>query len=60
VIARINRDINAALSTADVKDKLAALGIEARGGTPEEFSAYLKSELPKWAKVVRASGAKPE
>jgi len=60
VIARINRDINATLSTAEVKDKLAALGIEARGGTPEEFAAYLRSEIPKWAKVVRASGAKPE
>ena len=60
VIARINRDINAVLQTPELKEKLAALGIEARGGTPEEFSVYLKSEIPKWAKVVRASGAKPE
>ena len=42
VIARINRDINAVLQTPELKEKLAALGIEARGGTPEEFSAYLK------------------
>jgi tripartite-type tricarboxylate transporter receptor subunit TctC len=35
-------------------------GIEAQGGTPAEFAAFLKSEIPKWTKVVRDSGAKPE
>jgi tripartite-type tricarboxylate transporter receptor subunit TctC len=60
VIARINREINASLEVAEVKERLGALGIEPRGGTPEEFAAYLRSEIPKWAKVVRASGAKPE
>jgi tripartite-type tricarboxylate transporter receptor subunit TctC len=60
IVDRINTEINRALATADLKEKLAAQGVEARGGTPAEFSAYLKSEIPKWSKVVRDSGAKPE
>ena len=48
------------LLLADVKEKLAVQGIEAQGGTPAGFSAFLKSEIPKWTKVVRESGAKPE
>ena len=36
------------------------LGVDIAGSTPEEFSAYIKSEIPKWAKVVKASGAKVE
>ena len=60
IIDRINAEINHALATADMKEKLAVQGIEARGGTSAEFTVYLKSEIPKWTKVVRASGAKPE
>ena len=60
VIGKINAEINRALAAADMKEKLAAQGVEAQGGTPAEFSVYLKSEIPKWTKVVRESGAKPE
>ena len=60
LVAKINAEINQVLVLADVKEKLAVQGIEAQGGTPAEFSAFLKSEIPKWTKVVRESGAKPE
>ena len=60
VIAKINAEINVALATTEVKERLAAQGTEPRGGTPAEFTSYLKSEIPKWTKVVRDSGAKPE
>jgi tripartite-type tricarboxylate transporter receptor subunit TctC len=40
-----------------VRAKLAALGIDIVGDTPDEFGAYIKSEIPKWAAVIKASGA---
>jgi tripartite-type tricarboxylate transporter receptor subunit TctC len=60
VIARINSEINAVIATPETRDRLVAQGIEPRGGTPQQFAAYLRTEIPKWTKVVRASGAKPE
>ena len=58
VIAKINAEMNAALAGSELKDRLATQGVEARGGKPEEFAAFLRTEIPKWTKVVRDSGAK--
>ena len=58
VIAKINAEVNAILATAEMKERFATQGVEARGGKPEEFAAFLRSEIPKWTKVVRESGAK--
>jgi tripartite-type tricarboxylate transporter receptor subunit TctC len=58
VIATLNRALAAALDDPDVKRSLAALGVDVIGGTPEEFAAYIKSEIPKWAAIIKASGAK--
>jgi tripartite-type tricarboxylate transporter receptor subunit TctC len=44
----------------DVVQRLDALGFEIAGTTPEQFGAYMRSETGKWAKVVKASGARPE
>jgi len=60
LVLKINAEINQVLALAEVREKLAVQGIEAQGGTPAEFAAFLKSEIPKWTKVVRDSGAKPE
>jgi tripartite-type tricarboxylate transporter receptor subunit TctC len=43
-----------------VRRKLAALGIDTVGNTPDEFAAYIKTEIPKWAAIIKASGAKLE
>jgi tripartite-type tricarboxylate transporter receptor subunit TctC len=48
------------LSAREMKDKLIAQGFEPVGGTPEEFGAYIKSEIAKWGKVIRTAGIKPE
>jgi tripartite-type tricarboxylate transporter receptor subunit TctC len=58
VIATLNHALAAALDDPDVKKSLAALGVDVIGGTPEEFAAYIKSEIPKWAAIIKASGAK--
>ena len=59
-IARLNAETGKALATAAVKDQFAAQGLEPSLSTPEEFAAYLKSEVQKWGQVVKASGATPE
>jgi tripartite-type tricarboxylate transporter receptor subunit TctC len=47
-----------ALHDPDVSRLLAALGVDVVGDTPAEFAAYIKAEIPKWAAVIKASGAK--
>jgi tripartite-type tricarboxylate transporter receptor subunit TctC len=59
IVARLNREVVALLNLPDVRDMLFKQGIEAAPGTPEEFGAYMKSEIAKWQKVIQASGATP-
>ena len=58
VVAALHRATVATLNDPAVRKALTDLGIDVVGGTPEELRAYLKSEIPKWAEVVKASGAK--
>jgi len=58
VIATLNRALAGALADSAVKTSLADLGVDIIGGTPEEFAAYIKSEIPKWTAIIKASGAK--
>ncbi|HSH91699.1 MAG TPA: tripartite tricarboxylate transporter substrate binding protein [Ramlibacter sp.] len=60
VIARLNREFNAALADPDIKARLASLGGVPIGGTPEQFWAIHRAETEKWAKIVQFSGAKAE
>lgn len=60
VIARLNREINAALADATMRAKLADLGGVPIGGTPEQFWAIHRMETEKWEKIVKFSGAKVE
>jgi len=53
VVMRLNQEINKALASPTLKDKFASLGIEAAGGTPEQFDALVKGEAVKWADVVK-------
>src|SRR5436305_5436795 len=57
VLATLHRTATAALEDADVRKQFATLGVDVVGDTPEEFAAYIKTEIPKWAAVIRASGA---
>lgn len=57
IIARLNSEVNAILKQPDVVKLLTNQGAEIEGGTPERFAAFVKSEGPKWAKVIKESGA---
>lgn len=58
IIARLNAEINKALTAPAVREKFPEMGLEIVGGTPEQFAAHIKSEAAKWADVVKRSGAK--
>ena len=60
VIATLNRATVQALKDSDTLHQLHDLGVEVSSSTPEEFAAYIKAEIPKWAAVVKASGAQVE
>ena len=59
-MARINADTVKVLHLPDVRERFSALGAEIIGGTPDEFAAYIKKEIPKWTKVVKESGARAD
>ena len=52
IIDRLNREINAALAAPDIQQRFQELGIEARGGSPEDLAAMLKGEIAKWKKLA--------
>jgi tripartite-type tricarboxylate transporter receptor subunit TctC len=58
IIARLNAESNRILATQEVKDRLAGAGIDAAGGTPEEFGNFIRAEFTKWGPVVKAAGVK--
>jgi len=60
IVSRLNAEAGKAMQSADVKEKLGGLGYEVQSSTPPEFGAFLRKEGDKWAKVVKASGAKAE
>lgn len=57
VISQLHGAFSAALNAPEVRERLLAQGFELVGSTPIQFAAYIKAEIPKWANVVKASGA---
>lgn len=60
VVTRLNGALNEALRAKDVIDSLRRQGLDATGGTPEVFAAHIRSELAKWAKVVKDGNIKAD
>jgi tripartite-type tricarboxylate transporter receptor subunit TctC len=60
VIATLHGAVTATLNDGDARKSLTDLGVDVVGNTPEELRAYIKAEIPKWAAIVKASGAKAE
>ena len=59
-VGKLNAEIARILAQPAVKEHFVGQGLDPVGGTPEQFAAYLKSEITKWAGVVKASGARAE
>jgi tripartite-type tricarboxylate transporter receptor subunit TctC len=60
LVERLNADIVRVLRMRDLRERLESLGAELAPGTPQDFADYLAREIPKWAKVVKDSGARAE
>ena len=60
IIERLHKEIVGVLGEVTVREKLVARGLDPVGTAPRDFAATIQSEIAKWAKVVRASGARPE
>jgi len=60
IIAKLHVEATKAIMAPDLRDRMSAEGAEFVGDTPEQFAAFIKSEIAKWALAVKASGAKPE
>jgi tripartite-type tricarboxylate transporter receptor subunit TctC len=52
LVAKINHGVNEALKEPDVRDRLAKLGIEPVGGTPQDFAAMAQADRAKWKKII--------
>jgi tripartite-type tricarboxylate transporter receptor subunit TctC len=60
IVAKLNAESAAALNVPEVKEKMAGQGLFVVASTPEAFALFLKTEIPRWAKVVKDSGVKPQ
>jgi tripartite-type tricarboxylate transporter receptor subunit TctC len=59
-VQRVNAAVNRALKRPEMQTKLVDLGFEVAGGSPGEFATWIRTEIVKWAKVVKESGARAE
>ena len=60
IVERLSGDLARVLQSAEGREALRAQGAEAVGSTPEEFARYLRAEVDKWAKMVKAQGLRGE
>jgi len=60
IVRKIHAEAVKALALSDVRARFADLGLEPIGNSPEEFAQVIKEEIPKWAKVIKDSGARPD
>ena len=60
IVSRLHVDSVQVLKLPEVKERFRTTDIELVGSTPEQFGTYIRSEVDKWGKVVKASGLRPE
>jgi tripartite-type tricarboxylate transporter receptor subunit TctC len=60
IVLKLHGEITKLLNTAEVKERFAKQGVEVRTTTPEEFGAFIKSEVARWAKVIKEAGIKAD
>ncbi len=60
IIERLHQTITRVSNAADVKERMAGMGMTPVNSTPEQFAALIKTELETWARVIKAAGIKPQ
>jgi len=60
IISTLHKEVVAILHTPEARERLANIGTEVVGSSPEEFAAFMKTETVKWARVAKAAGIQPE
>jgi tripartite-type tricarboxylate transporter receptor subunit TctC len=60
LVLKLNTDIRRVLQQPEFRERMSSQGVELVGSSPEEFAQFIKSEVAKWRRVVKASGAKVE
>jgi len=60
IITRMNSELNRIVRTPEIVERLSGQLFDVRTGSPEEFSALIRSDIVKWSKVIRDAGIKPE
>jgi tripartite-type tricarboxylate transporter receptor subunit TctC len=60
IVAQLNQAVVKSVQSPQIRERLATLGADPVTNSPEEFSAFIRSELPKWAKIIKVSGATAE
>jgi tripartite-type tricarboxylate transporter receptor subunit TctC len=58
VVRKLNAEVSRILSEPDVRSRLASQGMDIAAGTPQDFARFMKAEIAKWARVIKASGAR--
>jgi tripartite-type tricarboxylate transporter receptor subunit TctC len=60
IVSKINQDANAVLKLPEVRERFAQLGLEAQGGTPAQFGAFIQEDIARWTEVVKTGNIKSE
>jgi tripartite-type tricarboxylate transporter receptor subunit TctC len=60
IIAKLNQDITQVLNAPEMREKLSDQGLEPVTGTPEQFAELIRTDLARWAKVIKTAGITAE
>ena len=60
LVAKLNAELNRVLQLPDVRERMTALGLEPAGGTPEAFGEFVKEDIARWAKVIKAANVRAD
>ena len=60
IVARIHGGVSQALGQGDVRQKLEGIGFEPVGSTPEEFAQFIRTDIARWAKLIKSANVKPD
>jgi tripartite-type tricarboxylate transporter receptor subunit TctC len=60
IVAKLHEGVSGAIVQPDVRDRMLTGGLEPLGNPPDEFAAYLRAEVAKWSKVIRAAGIRAD